>query len=123
MLFSLMDWKPRPAAIWFSPYEETSSSASGFSSILFEAYELFFFELLRSLLESAIETRTSPNRSFARSMARSLVSMPFVSEHFIMTDIMTFPVPTRFTILHYRPFCVSLRSSAPKPFAATLAFI
>lgn len=32
-------------------------------------------------------------------MARSLVSMPFVSEPFIMTDIMTFPVPTRFTIL------------------------
>ena len=26
--------------------------------------------------------------------------MPFVSEHFIMTDIMTFPVPTRFTILY-----------------------
>ena len=123
MLFSLMDWKLRLAAICFPPYEETSSSASGFPSILFKAYELFFFELLRSLLESAIETRTSPNRSFARSMARSLVRMPFVSEHFIMTDIMTFPVPTRFTILHYRPFCVSLRSSAPKPFAATLAFI
>ena len=56
-------------------------------------------------------------------MERNLFSMPFVSERFIMTDIMTFPVPTRFMILHYRPFCVSLRSSAPKPFASTLAFI
>ena len=48
--------------------------------------------------------------------------MPFFSEHFIMTDIMTFPVPTRFTILYCQAqsFSTILRNVLKEVLASTV---
>ena len=79
-------------------------SVSGFPSILFEAYELFFLEFFLSLFIARAGSFTFATRNLLSSMLLMRLSMPGVTAALIMTGFpsgLFITLHYYFTIFHY----------------------